>query len=86
MSVTHVAGPFIGLSSTNRAIQRCLICGEKLIDTKNQASPNGEPSSFWRAGALIKVEGSQPACSSDIGDFLTDSELPDDLCISLVED
>jgi hypothetical protein len=85
MSVTHMAGPVVGVAG--RGVQRCAVCGEKLLDSKNAMAPvgpNGERPEFpfWREGALVECDGNR---SSDAGDFMTAEHLPDDFCLSLVE-
>ena len=61
MKKVHLAGNFVIFG--NRVIQRCLICGVKLVDSLNQAvaqdrddnSDNGVP--VWEIGGLIEVDG-----------------------------
>lgn len=89
MSVTHVAGPYVGVRG--RGIQRCLWCGEKLVDTKGQAAPvppGGEPPEalFFPLLGLVRVEGENPTRSSVVGEFDNEcTPLPDDFCFDLVE-
>ena len=84
-STTHIAGNHITVNG--RTIQRCALCGEKLIDSKNQAGvigPNGELPGVatWQPGRLVSVSGGNPSRSV----LLPDAErLPDDSCIDLVE-
>jgi hypothetical protein len=85
MSVTHVAGPVIGING--RGIQRCMVCGEKLGDTLNQMAPVNPDGSApvmlsWRAGALVSFDGNR---QSDEGLFEAAEGLPDDFCLALVE-
>lgn len=88
-SVTHVAGPYVGIDK--RAVQRCLWCGFKLVDTKGQMSlvgPNGEPPRpcFWETLALVRVTGGNPTSYVAVGKFDDEeTKLPDDFCQDLVE-
>lgn len=84
MSVTHLAGPVVGIKG--RIIQRCPVCGEKLLDSLNAAmplNPDGSVPEFptWDEGSLVEVEGNR---SSVIGEFISDS-LPNNFCLVLVE-
>lgn len=86
MTVTHVAAHPIVLNE--RVIQRCAICGEKLLDSKNSSipiGPDGETPVFpvWTPGSLVEIKGTR---SLDIGSFSDESkQLPESLCINLVE-
>jgi hypothetical protein len=90
MSVTHVAGNMIKIAP-NRAIQRCMICGDKMRDTQGEMGcdgPNGEPyvPSFWTVGHLISFSDGNPCQQTDIGSYDDDSvDIPEDSCIALVE-
>lgn len=84
-TVTHIAGPAI--TACGRVIQRCSLCGEKLCDSKNTASPmpaDGSEPRFptWAVGRLIRVHTGNPTYSELLDD--TD-KLPDDTCLDLVE-
>lgn len=83
-SVTHVAGPLIKVGP--RIVHRCLVCGEKLNDSRdleNAASPDGPPEfAAWTEGALVQFQGNR---QSVVGDFFQEEPLPDDFCLELVE-
>lgn len=83
MSVTHVAGPFAIYKG--RGIQRCVICGEKLIDTKGIIClKEGTAFAAWPQGQLVRIEGKEATEWSGVGVFGTDP-VPRDFCISMVE-
>lgn len=54
MSVVHLAGTPVALNG--RAIQRCLICGEKLADSLGCMVPEGDDRGVgvWPVGAWIE--------------------------------
>lgn len=85
-SVTHLAGNVVTVD--DRVIQRCSICGEKLVDSKGQMFPvlPGEPPPLvatWEVGALVRVSGEQPQHWEVLQ--VDEKRLPDDSCIELVE-
>lgn len=85
MTTTHIAGPAITVGG--RLIQRCSLCGEKLVDSKGvmvPVRPDGQPDRIgtWEVGRLVQVEPGNPTRSSLLPD--TD-QLPDDTCLDLVE-
>lgn len=85
MTTTHIAGPAI--TACGRLIQRCSLCGEKLVDSKGvmvQANEDGtfDPIPTWEVGRLVQVEGGNPTRYSLLPD--TD-KLPEDSCLDLVE-
>lgn len=85
-TLTHIAGVAINIGG--RKIQRCSLCGEKLIDALNQAAPlNHDGSvplaSVWECGRLVQ-------CATDGNprrwSLLPDTDqLPEDSCLALVE-
>lgn len=82
-TVTHVAAPAVTIDG--RTIQRCAICGEKLVDEdyRKIAVPAGtkyRPGAF-RMGALVSVDGNM---QRDTGKWPSDP-LPADNCLPLVE-
>jgi hypothetical protein len=80
-TVTHIAGPAI--HAGGRVVQRCSLCGEKLVDSKNTASPDGGSIGTWQVGRLVQVTvGQNPTRSLLLDD--TD-QLPPDSCIELLE-
>lgn len=86
MSVTHIAGPAI--TACGRLVQRCSLCGEKMVDSKNTmvpCNPNGsapDPIPTWPVGRLVNFSGGNPDHQSLLDD--TD-KLPEDSCINLIE-
>ena len=90
MSVTHIAGPFVGFKREDRMIQRCSLCGAVLIDSKPSlmAVPAGMEAALphFADGHLIQVTEGNPTQYTDLGRFSDPSvSLPDDFCLSLVE-
>jgi hypothetical protein len=86
VSVTHIAG--LVLHVGGRTIQRCSLCGEKLIDNKGEEAPLNPDGSTpktltWEVGRLVRFEGDNPVHSHLLDD--TD-KLPEDSCLDLVED
>ena len=84
MAVTHAAGPAVNVGG--RVIQRCAVCGLKLLDSKNTAGPvgpNGEPPEFplWAEAALVEIDGNRQSLTGTFGEDPT----PADFCIDLVE-
>jgi hypothetical protein len=79
-TVTHVAGPWMVIG--DRIIQRCPICGVKLIDMYCSSPKNLPDHVVWSEGAMIHIdEGKQ----RHVGEFLNKKKMPDDFCIWLVE-
>lgn len=79
-SVTHIAGHSITVRG--RLIQRCALCGEKLVDSLNTASPDGRPIGTWEVGRFVNVTFGNPSRSVVLENS---DKLPDDSCLSLVE-
>ena len=85
-TVTHIAGP--AMTVGNRTIQRCCLCGEKLIDDKNQMSPINPDGTIdktptWEPGRLIQTTvNTNPTQYILLPD--TD-KLPPDTCLDLIE-
>ncbi len=91
MSTTHVAGPVVSIG--DRIIQRCAICGDKLVDNINKACvarPGDHPIDIgvWREGCLVQVVDLGDGCERavDTGDFGITELLPGDFCLALVEE
>lgn len=84
-SVTHIAAPHV--IANGRTIQRCALCGEKLVDDKGAAMPlrpDGSPDSVgtWEAFRLVRVTAGNP----QHWELLDESDrLPEDSCLALVE-
>lgn len=86
-TVTHVAAPHVTVSG--RTLQRCVICGEKLVDSKHTAMPLGPDGGVpafpaWRAGQYLRVYPGNPRVEANVGHW-DDDDLPADLCLPLVE-
>lgn len=91
MSVTHIAGPFVGFKVQDRMIQRCCLCGAVLIDARpsRMSVPEGmdDAPPHFADGHLIQVEYGNPTRYSDLGRFTDPTvKLPDDFCFSLIEE
>jgi hypothetical protein len=84
-SVTHITG--CELNICGRVIQRCSLCGEKLIDSLNESRPlkpdGTDPGVLvWPVGRLVQVSSGNPKRSVLLDE--TD-KLSEDSCIVLVE-
>src|ERR1700677_2875848 len=94
-SVSHLAGLDVVIGG--RQIQRCAICGEKLIDSKGAMAPNKpdgsppDPIPFWTVGAMIRVEFNGPVSHWSVvdreprEDVNKPGKIPHDSCLELVE-
>lgn len=90
MTHVHLAGNFVVIGS--RVIQRCLVCGYKLIDNLGQVTevtendPNSQTST-WPIGGLIQIDDGNPVQMT----LLSESENPifeyewNNCCVDLVE-
>lgn len=90
-STTHWAGPAVTLGPLDRTIQRCMVCGFKLIDSLHQAGPlgpDGKPPGVlvYQAGHLIQITEGNPSAIHDAGELGNHMALPDDFCVNLVEE
>jgi hypothetical protein len=85
LTTTHVAAPSITVGG--RVIQRCLVCGEKLVDSRGQMAPLGPDGEIpevptWEAGRMVRVHRGNPTRF----ELLPDSDqLTPDSCAALVE-
>lgn len=87
-STTHVAAPYFGIA--RRMIQRCGICGEKLIDLDFDRvavpeGPDGKPGELpggFPTAALVRCVGNAQVV---VGSFEQSDPLPPDFCLELVE-
>lgn len=77
MSVTHIAGSSINFRG--RLLQRCAVCGEKLLDAVPTPFCN---HNFFAMGMLITVDGVRV---EQRGIIHNDVDVPEDFCIALVE-
>jgi len=85
-SITHIAGPAI--TACGRTIQRCSLCGEKMVDSKGCMVPENEDGSFdpigtWEVGRLVRVTPGNPTHWEMLPN--EDGKLPDDSCLDLIE-
>lgn len=84
-STTHIAGPAI--TACGRLIQRCSLCGDKMVDSKGMMAPinpDGSTPSIgtWEVGRLVRVTTGNP----QHWELLPGTDkLPDDSCLELVE-
>lgn len=91
MKTVHLAGNDVRIE--RRIIQRCLICGYKLVDINLDrlsfvsTKPNDTGVSTWAVGHLIEVTEGNPTRSVDIGDTKQPqfNAAWSDCCINLVE-
>lgn len=92
MGIVHLAGNDVTIEG--RVIQRCLICGYKLVDVRldrimmmsTKEDDNRLP--VFSVGHLIEVTEGNPTSYIDLGDTkqpLFDASW-DDCCINLVEE
>lgn len=84
-STTHIAGSWVTICG--RKLQRCAVCGEKLVDSLGQAgplNPDGTPpeTPHWEPGRMVRVTPGNPTQWALLDDTLM---LPEDSCIDLVE-
>lgn len=88
-TTVHLAGNRVCIEG--RVIQRCLVCGYKLVDSKGMVTPDDDDRGVptWEIGHLISVSGGDGVTGySDIGD----THQPffeatwQDCCINLIEE
>lgn len=93
MAIVHLAGNEVYIGT--RIIQRCLVCGHKLVDMDlahcvSYGADGPEPAEghAWGVGHLIEVSDGNPTCSVDIGTteepIFPAAHWPDS-CLHLVE-
>ncbi len=83
MSATHIAGFFVRIE--DRLIQRCALCGEKLIDVRLgrvETDVSGEPYPTWDAGAHVVIDDNNNRMQVHRNPA---AGLPADSCLSMVE-
>lgn len=89
-TVSHVAGPSMNIRG--RIIQRCMVCGEKLCDSKNTASPLNEGGSVpefptWCVGDIVQTSVNEnPRRYIRTAHVDDGGPIEEDCCIALVED
>jgi hypothetical protein len=91
-TITHIAAPWISING--RLIQRCGVCGEKLIDSKNKtiAIPKGMKGDegpekligTWQPGALVRATVDQNPTQFTLL-HADEGFYPEDGCIESVE-
>ena len=96
MKTVHLAGNDVTIEG--RVIQRCLVCGYKLVDiqlskmvgfsfNKDGAIPDSGRPPVFSVGHLIEVRDGNPLAFLDLGDTKQPAfdAAWDDCCINLVE-
>ncbi len=78
-SVTHVAGPI--MICDLRILQRCAICGEKMIDTT--LAQTGDQFAAYPPGKMVSHDGGKIQVGQCF--FHRAEKLPADFCLALVE-
>jgi hypothetical protein len=88
---THIAGPMVVYQG--RVIQRCMMCGLKLIDSKNMMGPVSDAAdgslttvATWEAGDIIRVSADSNPTSYFLVGHANQQEPFKDCCIALVEE
>lgn len=90
MKIVHLAANPIVLG--DRVIQRCFICGMKLADNLGSAvpvEPDGTARTFstWGVGAWVENEGNRwCVVGQSERPQMSEDEIPEGCCLSLVED
>lgn len=86
-TVTHIAAPWVNVGG--RIIQRCLLCGAKLVDSLtaqaplNQKTMTQAPMATWPVMGLVRVyPDKQILIKEDGGEG---APLPKDSCFPLIE-
>jgi hypothetical protein len=90
-TMSHIAGHAVDVGG--RWIQRCIICGTKLVDTQTNLGPPPDVTPdgpltkitvrIWAQGVIVEIKN---GVQIDRGGFEELDELPDSICIGLVED
>jgi hypothetical protein len=93
MVKTHIAGPSITVSG--RVIQRCMVCGLKLVDSLGMVGPIEPDGSApvvatWRVDDVIEVYDGNPIQYVLLGhgsdeSFEYSKKVPPNLCIDMIE-
>lgn len=81
MNAVHLAGPAVQIY--DRVIQRCMVCGYKLIDADVVCQVHDADIGTWVHGALVEISGDDPIRYKLAGHF--GDALPADFCLPLVE-
>lgn len=80
--VTHIAGPIINMQ--DRIIQRCAVCGELLVDTKDQITLADALEAIkvgiWAPLSMVRIDNGR-----SVRVDLPPDELPDDACIRTLD-
>jgi hypothetical protein len=91
IATTHVAGPWLMFGKENRIIQRCMCCGEVLIDddpSRCMVPSDQAEKSFptFETGVLVEIESTDGVTrKSVVGYFQQPEPMPDNFCLALVE-
>jgi hypothetical protein len=93
MVTTHIAGPSITVNG--RTIQRCMVCGLKLVDTLGMATPLRPDGTLpelptWRVDDVVEVYDGNPVSYHLLGhgdddNFEYARKVPPNLCIGMIE-
>lgn len=87
--VIHLAGPVFQLD--NRILQRCLICGQKLLDSQEhqlEAVVFGSTVGVftYTSGSWVEVrENSSSVVGTLFGSLLVSGDIPDNSCVGMIE-
>lgn len=85
----HLSGPVLQID--NRILQRCLICGQKLLDSeehKLEAVVLGSTVGVftYTAGSWVEVrENSSSVVGTQFGSVLASGAMPDNSCVGMIE-
>lgn len=66
--IKHIAGEFDG------EIQRCIVCGEIIIDNRGLVMPKGSKMSSYASGPIYQSEGTNPRITI-AGAYATEEEI-----------
>lgn len=89
-TTTHVAGPVVGFAKLDRVIQRCAVCGYKLEDLRPSqiamvSSDGHNDIPQFPEAHFVRVTEGNPKRFEVLGEF-TIADMPEDFCLSLVEE
>lgn len=84
-TTTHIAGPSVCYNG--RMIQRCVVCGLKLVDVKTDMGGPFGPGCY-AAMTLVREKGSKNGATMVLEPAPPpkDGQMPEDNCFSLVEE
>ena len=80
MTKTHAAGNAVKIKE--REIQRCAVCGVKLVDNVPGKREDGVKPKLpiWPLGALVRIDAD--GRQTPVGDVIDDERLPADFCLT----